>query len=322
MWNVMPRNVWNDIVSWQTRRLNNSTKYQLHALINIISKKKNWNLLENCHKYALKLFWNACTWNVLEDLIFCGHWINLHDRSRNGPKLVANAWISCYLTFITHVNINRVVMWVILQNNAGWDFFKTPILREILLEEHRAFFGSHTFVPMSWMCKKQTSVSHSSTESEIISLDAGLRLDGFPALDLWDLIVAVLGNTNQNHDTTGRPVKEQTWSSFNTSHNSKTKAISRSDQCFGKCWSYSSQRPIFAPRSFVVCLWRQRSSGQDDYETWFQNPQSCSSLVVRSNQFGPNNPNQMYWHQKTNMQTCSPRETSHVMNGIICLCLF
>ena len=35
-------------------------------------------------------------------------------------------------------------------------------------------YGSHTFVPISWMCKKQTSVSHSSTESEIISLDAGL----------------------------------------------------------------------------------------------------------------------------------------------------
>ena len=31
-------------------------------------------------------------------------------------------------------------------------------------------FGSHTFVPISWMCKKQTAVSHSSTESEIISL--------------------------------------------------------------------------------------------------------------------------------------------------------
>ena len=38
------------------------------------------------------------------------------------------------------------------------------------------------------MCKKQTSVSHSSTKSEIISLDAALRLDGIPALDLWDLI--------------------------------------------------------------------------------------------------------------------------------------
>ena len=49
------------------------------------------------------------------------------------------------------------------------------------------------------MCQKQTSVSHSSTESEIISLDGGLRLDGIPALDLWDLIVAVLGNTNQSN---------------------------------------------------------------------------------------------------------------------------
>ena len=67
-------------------------------------------------------------------------------------------------------------------------------------------FGSHTFVPISWMRKKQTSVSHSSTESEIISLDAGLRLDGIPALDLSDLIVLVLGNTTQNHDRTVKPV--------------------------------------------------------------------------------------------------------------------
>ena len=50
-------------------------------------------------------------------------------------------------------------------------------------------FGSHTFVPISWMCKKQTSVSHSSTGSAIISLDEGLRLDGIPTLDSWDLIV-------------------------------------------------------------------------------------------------------------------------------------
>ena len=30
-------------------------------------------------------------------------------------------------------------------------------------------------------------------------MDAGLRLDGIPALDLWDLIVAVLGNTDQSN---------------------------------------------------------------------------------------------------------------------------
>ena len=56
------------------------------------------------------------------------------------------------------------------------------------------------------MCKKQTSVSHTSTESEIISLDTGLRLDGLPALELWGLIVLVLGNTTQNHDRTVKPV--------------------------------------------------------------------------------------------------------------------
>ena len=63
------------------------------------------------------------------------------------------------------------------------------------------------FVPISWMCKKQTSVSHSSTESEIISLDAGLRLDGIPALDSWDLIVSVLENTIQNRTKQGDLVK-------------------------------------------------------------------------------------------------------------------
>ena len=56
------------------------------------------------------------------------------------------------------------------------------------------------------MCKKQTAVSHSSTESEIISLDTGLRLDGLPALEFWDLIVSVFGSVSQISDRTGRPV--------------------------------------------------------------------------------------------------------------------
>ena len=92
-------------------------------------------------------------------------------------------------------------------------------------------FGSHTFVPISWMSKKQTSVSHSSTEPEIISLDAGLRFDGIPALDLWDLIVEVLhGNTNQSNRarrdlcTNQREVRS-------TPHTiQKTKEISWNDQ--------------------------------------------------------------------------------------------
>ena len=51
------------------------------------------------------------------------------------------------------------------------------------------------------MCKKQTSVSHSSTESEIISLDAGLRMDGIPALDLLDLVIKVLHSSSNQSKT-------------------------------------------------------------------------------------------------------------------------
>ena len=65
-------------------------------------------------------------------------------------------------------------------------------------------FESHTFVPISWMCKKQTPVSRSSTEAEIISLDAGLRTDGFPALTLWDLVIEVFHSVPNRTDGSKR----------------------------------------------------------------------------------------------------------------------
>ena len=58
-------------------------------------------------------------------------------------------------------------------------------------------FGSRTFVTV-WMWKKQTSVSHSSTESEVNFLDAGLRMDGLLALDLWDTVIEEPRSTNNN----------------------------------------------------------------------------------------------------------------------------
>ena len=44
------------------------------------------------------------------------------------------------------------------------------------------------------MCKNQTAVSHSSVESEIISLDAGLRMDSLPALQLWECVLETLSS--------------------------------------------------------------------------------------------------------------------------------
>ena len=51
-----------------------------------------------------------------------------------------------------------------------------------------------TFVPITWVCKKHGAVSHSSTEAEVIALDAALRLEGLPALMLWDTVIDVLNS--------------------------------------------------------------------------------------------------------------------------------
>ena len=51
--------------------------------------------------------------------------------------------------------------------------------------------GPNTFVPISWLCKKQGAVSHSTAEAEVISMDAGVRMEGLPALFLWDLVIEV-----------------------------------------------------------------------------------------------------------------------------------
>ena len=44
--------------------------------------------------------------------------------------------------------------------------------------------GPKTFVALNWICKKQGAVSHSSTEAELIALDAAVRLDGYALLSL------------------------------------------------------------------------------------------------------------------------------------------
>ena len=113
-----------------------------------------------------------------------------------------------YLTFITHTCEHKQYCFVgSTAKECRLGFFKTPILREILripntlLEEHFVFFGSHTFVPIRWMCRKQTAVSDSSTESEIISGHrteigwfARSRTMGSNCFCSWKYFSIVLGN--------------------------------------------------------------------------------------------------------------------------------
>ena len=171
----------------------------------ITSKKKSWIPWENCQKCVLKLFWNAGIWHVLEDPIFHGQWTNLHGQLLKWTKAFDKRLIS--IDFIFFIYTCEYIQYCHVGNSAkqcrlglfqGSDFAGDLEDSKSTSGGTLCIFGSNTFVPISWMCKEQFSVSHSSTESDIISLDAGLRMDGIPALDLWDLIVSVLhGNTNQ-----------------------------------------------------------------------------------------------------------------------------
>ena len=68
--------------------------------------------------------------------------------------------------FIILVNTNNVVMWKYCQSMQTWTFKTLTFAGD--LEDSKStsggtlcVFGSHTFVPISWVCKKQTAVSHS-----------------------------------------------------------------------------------------------------------------------------------------------------------------
>ena len=64
----------------------------------------------------------------------------------------------------------------------------------------------------SYVCSNKLDVSETDVSfaqfnriRNHLSLDTGLRLDGLPALELWDLIVSVLGNISRISDRTGQP---------------------------------------------------------------------------------------------------------------------
>ena len=72
-----------------------------------------------------------------------------------------------------------------------------------------AVVGPNTFVPITAICKKQTCVSHSSTESEIVALELALRAEALALLTLWDTATSVLGDEQSIHGATGAPSQKR-----------------------------------------------------------------------------------------------------------------
>ena len=111
------------------------------------------------------------------DILWSGK-TNLLRQSKNGLKLVTRlarliSYIHHTCEFRQHCDVGNEVQKCRLGLFQDSDFAGD-------LEDSKStsggvlcIVGSHTFVPTSWMCKKQTSVSHSSAEAELSALDAG-----------------------------------------------------------------------------------------------------------------------------------------------------
>ena len=52
-----------------------------------------------------------------------------------------------------------------------------------------ALTGPNSFSPLNAISKKQSCVSHSTPEAEIVAADLAIRTEGLPALQLWDMVL-------------------------------------------------------------------------------------------------------------------------------------
>jgi hypothetical protein len=52
-----------------------------------------------------------------------------------------------------------------------------------------ALVGPRSFMPLAAKTKKQSCVSHSTLEAEIVSINLAMRTLGVPALSIWDLLL-------------------------------------------------------------------------------------------------------------------------------------
>ena len=319
----MQRNAWNSVASWLAKRFSNFTKSQLHVLMTINSKKKNWNPLENCRMYALKLFWHVFIWGALVDLILCGQSTNLHARYQKWTRACdkRQACLISYIHFTSeyrhhcHVGNTAKQCRLGLFRDSGFagDLEDSKSTSDGTL----CIFGSHLFVLRSWMCKNKTSVSHSSTESEIISLDAGLRMDGIHrawslGFGYWCVTFKIESDT-QKSTGTGNPLPNKT-SEMRKSSQNKTPAseenhgLSNVDFVSSNANSFHKGAMLYifeGNEAVITRIFKRRSPTMRHV--------SISHRVALDRLFellltGPQDPNQICRHQKPTRRLSEQRE--------------
>ena len=156
IWKVMQRNAWNDFSNWRIKQHSNSTMLQLHALMTINPKKKKWDLSENCQRFAhifLKCLYLArigrpdISWSVNKLARGIIKWTRACDK--RSARLIAYIHHTCEFKQCCHVGntAQQCRLGLFQDSDFAGDLEDSKSTSGELL----CIFGSHTFVPVSWM---------------------------------------------------------------------------------------------------------------------------------------------------------------------------
>ena len=163
----MASNEWKDFVNWPSNPPLNYNRWKHHAAMITNQVLKTKQLLVNLLQCVLTCFFEMLVWwQELVGQVFKGQaistvapavteWTTPSDK--RSEKLIRNMWLTGQYCLV----------W-----RQQWGLQVGCVL------------GDRAIAPMSWTCKKQSVVSHSSAETRVISLGAGVRLEGLPFF-LW-----------------------------------------------------------------------------------------------------------------------------------------
>ena len=156
-WLVLQRNVWNDIVSWRTRRLSNSTSYLPPCLddhhFQEEQLKSVGDLSKVCSQIVLTCLYLARIGRPY--ILWC---VNKLARSITKWTKACDKQFTRLVSYIHHTcEYKTVLLRETLQNSAGWDCLKTPILQEILRTQNLLRVDIVRFWK-SYICSNQLDV--------------------------------------------------------------------------------------------------------------------------------------------------------------------
>ena len=172
-WKVVQRNAWKDIANLRIKRLSNETKSQRHSWMIIkFKEEENGSVEELSIVCCAKLFWNVLylarigrpdiLWSVIK-----------LDRAVTQWTKACYKRLARLIAYIHHTCEYRQCWYV--GNTAQhcrlglfqYSYFCQETWSTLTSGGVLCIFGSQTFVPISWMCKKQTCASHSSTGRDV-----------------------------------------------------------------------------------------------------------------------------------------------------------